>query len=90
MNDSFDDGGKCGPWKDDCNTDECVRNAVSEYANPSQYRFVYGPNSNTFAGTVARACGLSNRGIDGVAPAYGNYPAPAYKPPEPDYDPYDY
>ena len=81
-NDGFDAGGTCGPWKEDCGTDDCVDNAVRQYSNPSQYRFVAGPNSNTFAGVVARTCGLSNAGIGGVAPAYGNSPAPPYKPPQ--------
>ena len=33
----------------------CLRSAFSSYAQPSQYK-LSGPNSNTFAGTLARAC----------------------------------
>lgn len=33
----------------------CLRNAFDEYNNPSLYK-ILGPNSNTFAGTLARAC----------------------------------
>lgn len=75
MNDSFDNDGKCGPWNEDCGVDECVERAVSNYADPSFYRFARGPNSNTFAGTVARKCKLSKTGIGGFAPGYNDPPA---------------
>ena len=39
----------------------CFRNAFAAYNNPSLYRLL-GPNSNTFAGTLARAC------CDGMVP----------------------
>ncbi len=52
----FDFGGNCGDWSDDCGVDTCVENAANCYPNPSSYSFFLGPNSNTFAGTVAREC----------------------------------
>jgi hypothetical protein len=64
---------------DGCNTDDCVRKAISNYPNPSQYFFL-GPNSNTFAGTVARSCGLKRPSF-GWAPGWGLSPAPPLPPP---------
>jgi uncharacterized protein RhaS with RHS repeats len=48
----------CGEWNEDCGTDECVIQTAAGYPNPSQYNGVTGSNSNTFAGEIARACGL--------------------------------
>ncbi|MEM1205741.1 MAG: RHS repeat-associated core domain-containing protein [Acidobacteriota bacterium] len=48
----------CGEWNEDCRSDECAIETASNYPNPSQYNAVSGSNSNTFAGEVARACGL--------------------------------
>jgi RHS repeat-associated protein len=73
-NNDFDTGGKCGPWSEGCDTDECVENAVNEYPNPSHYDFSGGPNSNTFAGTVARKCGLSRPPV-WITPGWGDAPA---------------
>ena len=74
-NHSFDRGGDCGAWNESCDTDECVRMQVIKYNNPSVYSFAAGPNSNTFAGTIARACNLSNNGILGTYPGYNDQPA---------------
>jgi hypothetical protein len=79
-NDGFDQGGECGPWKEECDTDECVEAAANSYPNPSEYSFAWGPNSNTFAGTVARKCKLSREGISGVAPGWDDPPALPKKP----------
>lgn len=59
-NAGFDTGGDCGDWSDDddCETDQCVVQTAQGYNNPSQYDFNSGPNSNTFAGTIARQCKL--------------------------------
>jgi RHS repeat-associated protein len=71
IDNGFDTGGACGPWKDDCYTDECVEDAANQYPNPSYYRFARGPNSNTFAGTVARQCGLQRPPFSfGTAPGW--------------------
>lgn len=80
-NDGFDNGGSCGAWVDDgCKTDTCVDNAARAYPNPSVYRFASGPNSNTFAGTIARACGLS-RPFGRPAPGWNDPPAAPVSPP---------
>ncbi len=49
---------ECGPWNDACGVDACIARAISMYPNPSNYSAVSGPNSNTFAKTVASTCGL--------------------------------
>jgi len=72
-NNAFDTGGTSCEWNDEPTVDQCVRDAVSEYANPSNYRFVRGPNSNTFAGTIARKCGLAKP--KGFAPGWNDDPA---------------
>jgi RHS repeat-associated protein len=84
-NDGFDNGGDCGPWNEECNTDECVRTAVQNYigyGGQTVYRFATGPNSNTFAGVVARQCQLRKPSFIGVAPAYDDPPARPLNPPE--------
>ena len=53
------DESQCGEWNNACEADRCVVRAASDYANPSKYNAVVGPNSNTFAGIVARKCGLT-------------------------------
>jgi RHS repeat-associated protein len=70
----FDDGGTCGPWTDECGTDACVEQAANQYPNPSHYRFARGPNSNTFAGTIARKCNLARPPVL-LTPGWGNPPS---------------
>jgi hypothetical protein len=72
-NNTFDTGGTSCPWNEEPAVDECVRQAVDEYANPSEYRFASGPNSNTFAGTIARKCGLGRP--EGWTPGWNHSPA---------------
>ncbi len=74
IDNAFDDGGSCGPWTDECNTDECVAAAANAYPNPSTYRFARGPNSNTFAGTVARECNLRRPNVF-LTPGWDDPPA---------------
>jgi hypothetical protein len=45
----------CNPAPGVTNVASCLRRAFTAYANPSFYRLL-GPNSNTFAGTLARTC----------------------------------
>ncbi|MCP5197957.1 MAG: hypothetical protein H6974_14415 [Gammaproteobacteria bacterium] len=71
-NNPFDSGETCGPWTDDCDTDQCVAEASNDYPNPSNYSYL-GPNSNTFAGTVARRCKLERP--PGNTPGWGDSPA---------------
>lgn len=58
---------------------KCMRDAFSAYANPSLYK-LSGPNSNTFAGTLARTCcaGMVPKPPAlGWVPAWDDSPAPA-------------
>ena len=69
----------CGDWEGDCLTRDCIRDAFNEYPNPSRYGGV-GSNSNTFAGTLSRACGGEDGlpdppRVDRNAPGYRNRPA---------------
>ena len=50
-------GYECGSWNESCEADECVNREASNYPRASGYSLL-GPNSNTFAGTLSRACGL--------------------------------
>jgi len=82
----FDDGGTCGPWTDECGTDACVEQGANQYPNPSHYRFARGPNSNTFAGTVARKCNLARPPVL-LTPGWGDSPSTQiipmrYRPPQ--------
>jgi len=84
-NADFDTGGDCGDWSDekDCETDQCVVDTARGYSNPSEYRFSRGPNSNTFAGTIARKCKLKPPGVVGWrTPGWGDPPAPPRKGPD--------
>jgi len=71
------DESDCGPWNEECETDECVVQTAQDYANPSVYNAISGPNSNSFAGTIGRACGLARP--EGVAwtRGWGDEPAPS-------------
>ena len=87
LNNPFDSTGTCGPWNEDCGVDGCVARAANSYANPSQYRYL-GPNSNTFAGNVARTCKLTQPDVARASiPGWNGAPAQQrpnqpYKPPE--------
>jgi RHS repeat-associated protein len=73
----------CGPWTDNCDTDDCVRKTKGNYPDPSAYNAPGGPNSNTFAGTIARSCKLA-KPSGPWAPGWGSTPRPyeAPRPPE--------
>ncbi|MCI1278363.1 MAG: hypothetical protein LKG23_05190 [Nitrospira sp.] len=85
-NNDFDRGGACGEWNESCGTDDCVKKQAEGYPNPSEYDLL-GPNSNTFAGTVARGCDLKRPDVySGTTPGWDDKPAPQkatqpYKPP---------
>ena len=72
---SFDAGGSCGDWTEDCGTDECVRKAAGNYPNPSSYS-LGGPNSNTFASTIASTCKLKAPTHPYWTPGWGDAAAP--------------
>jgi RHS repeat-associated protein len=66
----------CGEWNESCGADGCVVQEARRYPNPSEYRLLRGPNSNTFAGTIARTCGLDTPDVVGAAtPGWNDPPA---------------
>jgi RHS repeat-associated protein len=73
----FDKGGQCGDWNESCGADECVKRQAGSYPNPSEYRLIRGPNSNSFAGGIARKCGLGPPNVAGTwqTPGWGDPPA---------------
>ncbi len=69
----------CNPAPGVTDVDSCLRNAFASYNNPSLYKGL-GPNSNTFAGTLARTCcaGMVPKpGALGNVPGWNDAPAPA-------------
>jgi hypothetical protein len=89
LTDRREPSGDCGSWTDDCGTDQCVQRESRLYNNPSDYHYL-GTNSNTFAGTIARTCGLQPPPIVGPVRTPGWYfpPAPPpvpFNPGRPDY-----
>ena len=71
---SFDSGGDCGEWNDGCGTDDCVAKTASGYPNPTTYGVTFS-NSNTFAGNVARKCGLKKHPGNFSTPGWDDPPA---------------
>ena len=67
---------RCNPKPGIGDVSACLRQAFSAYANPSYYANPLGPNSNTFAGTLARACcaDASSKGL-GWVPGWNHSPA---------------
>jgi len=66
----------CNPKPGIGDVSACLRQAFSAYADPSYYANPRGPNSNTFAGTLARACcaDASSKGL-GSVPGWNHSPA---------------
>ena len=60
----------CNPAEGVTDVAQCMRDAFNRYNNPSLYKGL-GPNSNTFAGTLARTCCA---GMVPKPPALGNCP----------------
>jgi len=56
---------QCGPWLEVCGDNICLDRAFDAYPNPSDYQLIRGPNSNSFARTLADACGLTPPSIAG-------------------------
>ena len=70
----------CNPLPGITDVGACLRDAFNAYNSPSLYNAPFGPNSNTFAGTLARRCcaGMNVKPtIFGNVPAWDNAPAPA-------------
>jgi len=76
-NDPFDNPGEstCGEWNTDCQVGNCIDTVIANYANPSKYNAPFGPNSNTFAGTISRACGIPKPGGKRPTPGWSDDPA---------------
>lgn len=56
---------ECGPWLLVCGDKPCLDRAFNNYPNPSDYQLIRGPNSNSFARTLADACGITAPSIAG-------------------------
>ena len=67
----------CDPKPGVADLSRCLRDTFNSYADPSVYANPKGPNSNTFAGTLARACCAdpSSSGL-GIVPGWDHPPAP--------------
>ena len=50
----------CGGWKKDCELSKCLTDQFDAYPDPSFYEPTMGPNSNTFAYTLASRCGITD------------------------------
>jgi hypothetical protein len=73
---------RCDPAPGVTDVHKCLRAAFTAYNDPSEYsndprRSPWGPNSNTFAATLARACcaDSTSRGL-GSVPGWDHSPAP--------------
>ncbi len=73
----------CGPWKTDCDLSTCLDNEYDNYIDPSDYSGPWGPNSNTFASTLANKCGLTAPDPSWPRPGWGQPPAGPPPPPPP-------
>jgi hypothetical protein len=71
----------CEPAPGVTDISSCLRNAFNRYTDPSLYANPSGPNSNTFAGTLARACckDASSSGL-GWVPGWNHAPATSCPP----------
>jgi RHS repeat-associated protein len=77
-NDPSDLGGECKPCEAKCpNGDprKCIEDQHNKYPSPSRYA-ITGPNSNTYAGTLANACCKGGM-PGGLGPHPGSNDAPA-------------
>jgi len=68
---------QCDPKPGVKNLSKCLRDAYNSYADPSLYKNPFGPNSNTFAATLAKTCCAdgSSKGL-GWVPGWNHDPAP--------------
>lgn len=71
----------CNPKPGVTNLSKCLRVAFNRYSDPSLYKNPRGPNSNTFAFTLAKTCCVdsSSTGL-GRVPGWGRPPAPPCPP----------
>ncbi|MCD2165410.1 RHS repeat-associated core domain-containing protein [Comamonas koreensis] len=76
INDPFNNAANsiCGPWVENCELNKCLSKEYEAYSNPSNYRLL-GPNSNTFAYTLASRCGVPEPANRPWSPGWGHRPA---------------
>ena len=69
LDDGFDepDLSKCGAWTSYCALSDCLDREFANYPDPSYYSLL-GPNSNTFASTLASRCGLTKPSVPWSTP----------------------
>jgi hypothetical protein len=67
---------QCDPKPGVKDLSKCLLNAYTSYADPSLYKNPFGPNSNTFAATLAKTCCAdgSSKGL-GLVPGWNHDPA---------------
>ncbi len=72
---------ECRPREGVTDVAACLEREYAAYSSPNLYKAL-GPNSNTFAGTLARACcaGMERQPAIGRCPGWGDTPAPARAP----------
>jgi hypothetical protein len=68
---------QCDPKPGVKDLSRCLLDAYNSYADPSLYKNPFGPNSNTFAATLAKTCCAdgSSKGL-GLVPGWNDAPAP--------------
>jgi len=73
IDDGFDrpDKSRCGEWTTGCGLSKCLDGEFANYPDPSDYSGPWGPNSNTFAYTLASRCGLSTPSGPWPTPGWG-------------------
>lgn len=64
----------CGSWLERCDLNKCLTNEFNSYSDPSRYAGL-GPNSNTFAYTLASRCGIPSPPDRPWSPGWGQDPA---------------
>jgi hypothetical protein len=68
---------QCDPAPGVTDLSKCLRDTYNSYPDPSLYQNPWGPNSNTFAATLAKTCCAdgSSKGL-GLVPGWDHDPAP--------------
>jgi hypothetical protein len=68
----------CHPKAGVSDVKECLDDAFAAYNSPALHKAL-GPNSNTFAGTLARTCcrGINGSPFHGITPGWDDAPAPS-------------
>jgi len=68
---------ECLPKSGVTDLSRCLLDAYNSYADPSVYKNPFGPNSNTFAATLAKTCCADGSSVGlGLVPGWNHDPAP--------------